>query len=96
MLAKSQIGMRATSLQTNIGYSIFETSLWKTALIIVAAACLAISLMTQFGQATRLERGAEIALSRAWQLLHEADGENRKVRPLPLSVAGLQVINKFA
>jgi len=87
MQAKSHIGLRAGSLELHTGYFLADTGYWKAAITIIAAAFLMLLLITQFGKATRVERGAEVALSRAWQLLHEADRENRNVRPLPLSLA---------
>lgn len=80
--------MRANPVLTNTGYSLADTgSYLKTAIIVVAAAFIMLVLIMQFGKADRLEKGAEVAFSRARQLLHEADKENRNVRPLPLSLA---------
>ena len=87
MHAKSHIGMRAGPLLTNIGYSVADTGYWRIAIIIIAAAFLIMLLAAQSGEGAKLERGAELAFARARQLLHEADTENRKVRPLPLSLA---------
>jgi hypothetical protein len=44
-------------------------------------------LITEHGKAAKFEKGAEMAFQRAEQLLHEAERENRDVRPLPLSTA---------
>jgi hypothetical protein len=90
MQAKSHIGMRAGPLLTDTGYCLPGIGYAKAAIIIIAAAFLML-LMMQFGKADRFERRAEVAFSRAWQLLHEADKENRNVRPLPLSLAKIEV-----
>jgi len=87
MQAKSHIGLRAGPLELHTGYFLADTGYWKAAIMIIAAAFLMMLLMTQFGRAARLEKGAEVAFSRAWQLLHDAERENRNVRPLPLSLA---------
>lgn len=55
-------------------------------MIIIAAAFLVMLLAAQWREGAKLEKGAEIAFTRARQLLHEADTENRNVRPLPLSL----------
>jgi hypothetical protein len=91
MQAKSHIGLRADTLELHTGYFLADTGYWKTAIMIIAAAFLMILLVTQFGNAARIEKGAEVAFSRAWQLLHDADRENRNVRPLPLSLARVEV-----
>ncbi|MBV8771170.1 MAG: hypothetical protein JO166_02400 [Deltaproteobacteria bacterium] len=39
------------------------------------------------GAAIKVEQGAEVAYSKARHLLHDADVENRRIRPLPLSLA---------
>jgi hypothetical protein len=90
MQAKSHIGIRANALLTDTGYSLAGIGYWKGVIIILAAAFLILLLITQFGKANRLEKGAEVAFSRARQLLHEADKENRNVRPLPLSLAQIE------
>ena len=64
--------------------------------MIVAAVLLITLLITQFGKATRIEKGAELAFSRACQLLHEAEKENRDVRPMPLSLAQIKVLCQLA
>jgi hypothetical protein len=87
MQAKGDIGMRAGPLLTDPGYFFAGTGYWKAAIMILTAVFLMILLITQLGKAARLEKGAEVAFSRARQLLHEADRENRNVRPLPLSLA---------
>jgi hypothetical protein len=87
MLAKVYTAGTASPLLANAGHSIIGAGRWKTTLIAVIAAILASLLIAQFGQGARLEKGAEIALSRARELLHEADQENRRVRPLPLSLS---------
>lgn len=87
MQAKSYVGMRAGPLLTDPGCVLASSGYWKAAIMILAAVFLMILFITQFGKAARLEKGAEVALSRARQLLHEADKENRNVRPLPLSPA---------
>jgi hypothetical protein len=56
-------------------------------MMLLAAAALLIILFTQFGKAARIEAGAQLAVSRACELLHEAETENRRVRPVPLSLA---------
>ena len=89
MHAKSHIGMRAGPLLTNIGYSVADTGYWRIAIVIIAAAFLITLLAAQSGEGAKLEKGAELAFARARQLLHEADTENRNVRPLPLSLAKL-------
>jgi hypothetical protein len=87
MNAKSNIEMRAGPFLTGVGYSLADTGYWRVAVIIIAAACVIMFLVTQFGRGVRLEKGAETAFSRAQHLLHEADKENRNVRPSPLSLA---------
>jgi len=87
MQAKNHIGMRAGPLLTNIGFSVAETGYWKAAVVISAAAFMIMMLVTQFGRGAKLEKRVEVAFSRARQLLHEADRENRNVRPSPLSLA---------
>jgi len=96
MEAKSHIGMRADPLLTDIGYSLADTGHWKAAMIIIATAFLIMLLITQFGNRARLEKGVEVAFSHAWQLLHEADKENRDVRPLPLSLAAIEIHRELA
>jgi hypothetical protein len=55
--------------------------------MILVALSLTTLLLRQLGTAARFEKGAEVAVSRARQLVHEADKQNRNVRPLPLSIA---------
>lgn len=93
--AKSHIGMRAGLLVTDTGCFFADTGYWRAALIIIAAVFLIMLLITHLGKAARLGRGAEVAFSRALQLLHEADNANRNVRPLPLSLAKVQVLRQF-
>lgn len=87
MEAKSHTTQRAG--RSLIGY-------WKGTIVIVAAVFLMILLVTQFGKAAELEKGAEVAFSRAWQLLHEADKENRNVHPPPLSLATADPLRRLA
>ena len=86
MMLKTDIGARAGPLLYS-GDSIAELRYWKTAITTISAVIISILLLTQFGRAARIEREVEVAFSHARQLLHEADKENRKVRPLPLSLA---------
>jgi hypothetical protein len=87
MLTNAHILTRASPLQTHFAYSVANSGWWKTALIVITAAFFAVLLTTQFGRGAKLvEKGAEIALSHARELLREADKENRNVRPLPLSL----------
>jgi hypothetical protein len=95
MPAKGHLEMTANPLVTDAGYSI-DAAHWRTAIVLIIALFLGILLVTQLGKAVRLEKGAEIALSRARQLLHDAEKENRNVRPLPLSLAELQLYAKLA
>jgi hypothetical protein len=87
MEAKSQIRVRAGLLQIHPGYLLADTGYWKAAVMIIAAIFLVMLLITQLGKTARFEKGAEVTFSRAWQLLKEANKENRNVRPLPLSLA---------
>ena len=87
MHARSHTEMRAGPLLTNIGYSVADTGYWSIAIIIITAAFLVMLLAAQSGAGAKLEKGAELAFARARQLLHQADTENRNVRPLPLSLA---------
>jgi hypothetical protein len=87
MQARSNIGIRFGPLLADNGYILIERSYGKAAIMILAAVFLMILLIMQFGKAARFEEGAEMAFLRARQLLHEADKENRSVRPLPLSLA---------
>jgi hypothetical protein len=59
----------------------------KVAIILLVTGALVLMLLTLVGKAARIEAGAQLAVSRACELLHEADKENRKVRPVPLSLA---------
>jgi hypothetical protein len=70
------------------GYSQASPAHWKPAIIMIAALLIMLLIM-QLGQPGRLGRTASLAFSAARQLLHEADQENRSVRPLPLSLANL-------
>jgi hypothetical protein len=61
---------------------------WKGALVVAAVALTMASFFAQHsGTAIKVEQGAEVAYSKARHLLHDADAENRRVRPLPLSLA---------
>jgi hypothetical protein len=84
MQAKSYVGVRAGPLLTDTGPFLAVSGYWKAAIMIIV---LMILLITNLGKAGRFETGAEVAFSRARQLLHQADQENRNVRPLPLSLA---------
>jgi hypothetical protein len=55
--------------------------------MLIAVAALLIILFTQVGKAGRIEAGAQLAVSQACELLHEADKANRSIRPVPLSLA---------
>jgi hypothetical protein len=85
MEAKNHTGTRVSPCTWGTGFSFVAISR-KTAILIVTAILLIILLFTQSGKAAKLEKGAEVAFARAEQLLHEADKENRNVRPLPLSL----------
>jgi hypothetical protein len=85
--AKSQIGISAWPFLTDGGSLLPDTRSLKTAIIVLASLLVMVVLLMQFGEAARVEKGAEVAFSRACQLLRQADRENRNVRPLPLSVA---------
>jgi hypothetical protein len=89
MQAKSHIWMRAGPLQADKGPFLADAAHWRTALILVTGTFLLTLLIMQFGRAGTIKKGAKVALSHAWQLLHEAEKENRNVRPLPLSLAGV-------
>jgi hypothetical protein len=91
MQAKSHIGTRAGPFLTDTGYFFADNGYWKAAIIIIGVVFLMMLLITQFGKAASLGRGAEVAFSRALQLLHEADNANRNVRPLPLSLVEVRV-----
>lgn len=94
VLAKGRVEMAPSPILTNAGYSFIDARYWRTAIILIVALFLSILLVTQFGKAAGLEKGAEIAFSRARQLLHEAEKENRNVRPLPLSLAEIRLDGK--
>ena len=87
MQAKNYIGIRAGPALTNSSVTALVGTSWKTVTIIVVAVLLSILLVTEHSRAAKFEKGAEMAFWRAEQLLHEADKENRSVRPLPLSTA---------
>jgi len=93
MQPKTNIGTRAGLLLTDNGYFLADTGYGKATIKFLAAVFLMILLITQLGKAAKIERGAEVAFSHARQLLHEADKENRNVRPLPLSLAMVQVLS---
>jgi len=88
--------MRAGPPLADTGCFLAGMNYWKGAIMIVAAFFLTILLITQFGKAAELEKGAEVAFSRARQLLHEADKENRNVHPLPLSLAMANPLGRLA
>ena len=92
MQAKSHIGLRASDFLTDAGNFLADTGYWRAAIVIVAAAFLLTVLIAQFRNIAGIERGAEAAVARARQLLHEADHENRNVRPLPVSLASADVL----
>jgi hypothetical protein len=87
MQAKARIGLHATSFLTDTGYFLAGTGYWRAAMIAVAAAFLLTLLTTQLGKVARMGKSAELAVSRARQLLHDAERENRNIRPVPLSLA---------
>jgi hypothetical protein len=63
---------------------------WKGAFITAGAVFMALIMTMLFayyfgGAAATIERDAQVAYSKAQQLLRDAEAENRKVRPLPLS-----------
>jgi hypothetical protein len=95
MQAKSHIKMRVGLLLTDPGYFLARTGYRKAAIMIIAVVFLMILVITQFGKAAKIEKGAEVAFSRARQLLHEADKENRNLRPLPLSVAQVEPLGRL-
>ncbi|MBV8772505.1 MAG: hypothetical protein JO166_09275 [Deltaproteobacteria bacterium] len=95
-LAKGPIQMAASPVLANPGSSVVDASHWRTAIILIVALLLSILLITQFGKAVGLGNGAEVVFSRARQLLHDAEWENRNVRPLPLSLAEIQLYSKLA
>ena len=87
MLAKSQTQIKASPLLDGAGFSIADPGHWKAAVVFIVALFFSLLLVTQLGYVSRLKNGADVAFSRARQLLHEADDANRNVRPLPLSLA---------
>jgi hypothetical protein len=95
MLAKGHITVTANGLLTNAGYSISDPY-WKTGVMVIVVLLIGVLLIAQLGTGAGLEKGAEMALRRATQLMHEADKENRKVRPVPLSQAEIQVQGRLA
>jgi hypothetical protein len=88
--SKTLAMIRAYPLSTDSGYFLVGVGYRKAAIVIIAALFLTILLITQFGSAVKLGKGVEVAFSRAQELLHEADKENRNVRPLPLALAKVQ------
>jgi hypothetical protein len=96
MQAKSHIWMKADPLLADPCYFLARTGYRKAAIMIIATVFLMILVITQFGKAAKLEKGAEVAFSRARQLLHEADKENRNVHPLPLSLAKVESLHWLA
>jgi hypothetical protein len=85
MQAQSRADAMAAPLITDTRHFLAGACYWKAAIMTIALVILAILLITEPGKAARFKSGAELAFSRARQLLHEADKENRNVRPLPLS-----------
>lgn len=78
---------RAYPLVTASSGSRAYTGYRTAAIVIIAALCLTILLIAQFGRAVKFGNEVDVAFARARQLLHEADKENHRVRPLPLSLA---------
>jgi hypothetical protein len=72
---------------TGTAYSPAVVGYRKAVTLIIAGALILVLLIMQLGKAGRIEQRAEIAFARAKQLLHEADKENRNIRPFPLSLA---------
>jgi hypothetical protein len=90
MLAKTHTDMGRGLFPAEFGYVRDISRNWMTA-IIIAVAFIVMFLIMQSGKVDRVERGVQLSFSRAWHLLHEADKENRKVRPMPLSLASSAV-----
>jgi hypothetical protein len=87
METQTRIAVRASSLLPHNGYLLADSSYRRAAIMLLAAAGLLIFVWTQMGNAGRIKAGAQLAVSRACELLHEADKANRSVRPVPLSLA---------
>ena len=90
--AMSRIDTRAGRFPTETGHFLVRPGYRKAAIIVITTVFLITMFITQFGRAVRFEKEAEVAFSQARQLLHEADKENRKVRPLPLSLVQDQIM----
>jgi hypothetical protein len=91
METNSRIAIRATSVLTDAGYFLADTGYWRVAIIIIAAAFLLVLLFTHTGRVVSVGKGAEVAFSKARQILHDADRENRNLRPVPLSLANAEI-----
>ena len=91
METNSRIAIRATSVLTDAGYFLADTGYWKVAMITIAAAFLVMLLFTHPGRVASVGKGAEMAFSKARQILHDADRENRNLRPVPLSLVNAEV-----
>ena len=89
MQVNDHIDARAGPFMTYGGHSITSFNQWKIVMVITAVV-LSIALLMHSGRAAELENGVEVAFSQARQLLHEADKENRDIRPLPLSFGKVQ------
>jgi hypothetical protein len=87
MQARNHIAIRAGSFIADVVPRAAVAGYCKTAIIFIATAVITVLLIVQVGKLAGTERRAGYALSHAWQLLREADDENHKVRPLPLSLA---------
>jgi hypothetical protein len=95
MHSKTLATTRASPLSTDSGYFFACIGYRKAAIMIIAVLFLAVLLITQFGGAVKFGKGVEVAFSRARQLLHDADKENRNVRPLPLSLAKVKPMRRL-
>jgi hypothetical protein len=89
MLIQDHMDARAGPFVTYKAHSLMSSNHWK-AVTVITAAVLSTALFMHSGKAAQLENGVEVAFSQARQLLHEADKENRDVRPLPLSLGKVQ------
>jgi hypothetical protein len=89
MQVNDQIEARAGPFVTFRGHSVASFNHWKI-IMVATAILLSIALLMHSGRAAELENGVEVAFSQARQLLHEADKENRDIRPLPLSFGKVQ------
>ena len=91
METNSRIAVRATSILTDTGYFLADTGYWKVAIVTIAAAFLVMLLFTHGGSVVSVGKGAVVAFSKARQLLHDADRENRNLRPVPFSLANAEL-----